>query len=285
MHFFHFDNQKYGFELMMDLHRFENNPLTHFQPEVHSIDFYEIMILEQSIGNVHLNDHHTYLSPLTILFASPYQKKKNNIREAKGFHLVFKSDFLADFFSDKLFVHRLHYFYNAVHPQFFQITSQDYQLIKDCLYEIQKEIHHYKNDSKHIIRSLLYFVLSKLNRLYTAHYHVPPDQHTHVEVYKFKEALEKRIRTMQRVEAYTSLLGIDRNRLNKLLKKYNGATIKQHIDMRLMQEIKTELLYTPKTISEIALSLHFSESNNLSRFFTQHEGISPSKFREKYKMI
>ncbi|WP_394747006.1 helix-turn-helix domain-containing protein [Spongiimicrobium salis] len=285
MHFFYFDDQKYGFELMMDLHRFESNPNTHFQPEVHTIDFYEIMILEESKGDVYLNDHGTSLKPLTLLFASPHQKKKNNIRDAKGFHLVFKSDFLADFFSDKLFVHRLHYFYNAVHPQFFQIRPEDYGLIKSCLHEIQEEIHQYKIDSKHIIRSLLYFVLSKLNRLYAVHYQISRDQYAHIEVYQFKEVLEKQIRNLQRVEAYTSILGTDRNRLNKLLKQYDGSTITQNIHQRLIQEIKTELLYTSKTISEIAHALNFSESNNLSRFFTQHEKMSPSQFRTKYKMI
>lgn len=280
MRVFQFDNKKYGFELMMDLHRFETNPNLYFEPETHTIDFFEIMFLEQSRGDIVLNDYKTELSPLTVLFASPHQKKRNNITHAKGFHLVFKDDFLDNFFSDKLFVHRLQYFYNAAQPQFFQIDRSDYKLIKICLNEITMEIENYKSDSKHIIRSLLYFVLSKLNRLYAKHYGLSMETQGNTEIYTFKKELEDKIRSVHKVETYTSLMNIDRNRLNRILKSYNGLTAQQMIHRRLLQEVKTELLYTNKTISEIALDLSFSEPNNLSRFFMKHSGKSPSEFRK-----
>lgn len=280
MRVFEFDSKKYGFELMMDLHRFKTNPNLYFEPEPHTIDFYEIMFLEKSKGDVELNNHKTELRPMTILFSSPNQKKKNNINNATGFHLVFKDDFLANFFSDKLFVHRLQYFYNAAQPQFFQIAPADYKLIKICLNEITTEIKNHTSDSKHIIRSLLYFVLSKLNRSYSKQYGLSIETQGNTEIYTFKEALEINIRSMHKVEAYAALMNIDRNKLNRILRSYNGLTAQQMIHHRLLQEIKTELLYTNKTISEIALDLNFSEPNNLSRFFLKLVNISPSEFRK-----
>ncbi|WP_027077690.1 AraC family transcriptional regulator [Maribacter antarcticus] len=280
MRIFKFDSKKYGFELMMDLHRFETNPNLDFEPEPHTIDFYEIMFLEESKGVIELNDYKTKLRPMTILFASPHQKKRNNITNARGFHLVFKDDFLANFFSDKLFVHRLQYFYNATKPQYFQIAPSEYELIKRCLNEINTEIENYTSDSKHIIRSLLYFVLSKLNRLYSKQYGLSTDTQGNTEIYTFKEALENNIRSMHKVDAYASLLNVDRNKLNRILKSYNGLTAQQIIHHRLLQEIKTELLYTDQTISEIANTLNFSEANNLSRFFVKLADISPSDFRK-----
>lgn len=279
MRVFEFDSKKYGFELMMDLHRFETNPNLDFEPKPHTIDFYEIMFLEESIGNVELNNQKTQLTPLMILFASPHQKKRNKITNARGFHLVFKDDFLANFFSDKLFVHRLQYFYNAAQPQFFQIDTADYELIKICLNEITAEIKNYTSDSKHIIRSLLYFVLTKLNRCYSKQYCLSTETQGNPEIYTFKEVLEINIRSMHKVEAYAALMNIDRNKLNRILKSYSGLTAQQMIHHRLLQEIKTELLYTDKTISEIALDLNFSEPNNLSRFFVKLANISPSEFR------
>jgi len=280
MRIFHFNTTKYGFELMMDLHRFEENPNLDFEPNVHTIDFYEIMFLEQSCGDIVINEHEMKLKPYTILFSSPNQKKKNTIKNAKGFHLVFKDDFLAHFFSDKLFIHRLHYFYNAIHPQFFKTSQKEYQFIKGCLTEIYLEINNYTLDSKHIIRSLLYFILTKLNRLYCNQYNISNETQIQSDVYKLKELLENNIRKLHKVEDYLSLLAIDRNKLNKILKAYNGLTAQQMIHKRLLQEIKTELRYTNKTINEIAIDLSFSEANNLSRFFLKKELITPLKYRK-----
>lgn len=281
MHVFRFDPTKYGYELMMDLYPLESKGDFHFDPNPHTIDFYEILFLEKCSGTIVLNDHSTNLHPYTIVFASPNQIKKNAISDAKGFHLVFKDDFLASFFSDKLFVHRLQFFYNTLNPQFFQIKNTDYELIKVLLKEISAEITAYKLDSEHIIRALLYFVLTKLNRLYSSYYSLSPETQSHHDAYRFKEAIDKNIRTYQKVEEYSRLLAIDRIRLNKTVKKYTGFTAQQMIHLRLLQEIKTDLIYTEKTINEIAFGLGFSEPNNLSRFFSKKEQLSPSEFRKR----
>lgn len=283
MRIFNFDKSKYGFELMMDLYPLENIKESHFEPNSHTIDFYEILFLENSSGTIYLNNYSTDLLPYTIVFASPNQIKKNKILGAEGYHLVFKDDFLSSFFLDKLFVHRLQFFYNTVNPQFFQIFQTDYMLIKKILEEIRTEITNYRADSMHIIRALLYFVLSKLNRLYSSYYDLSSETQANNDVYRFKEAVEKNIRTYQKVAEYAELLNINRISLNKIVKKYSGFTLQYIIHSRLIQEIKTELIYSDKTINEIGFELGFSEANNLSRFFINKEGISPSEFRRKSK--
>jgi AraC-like DNA-binding protein len=51
----------------------------------------------------------------------------------------------------------------------------------------------------------------------------------------------------------------------------------------LLQEIKTELRYSSKTIAEISHDLHFSDPNNLTRFFTKMEGLNPVTYRKNYQ--
>ena len=103
---FEFNPRKYGFELWMDLHRFETNPALEFVSAVHTIDFYEILFFEQAEGSIEWNSFHKKIRPGTVFFACPHQKKRFFIKEEgiRGFHLVFQQDFLADFFSDKLFI-------------------------------------------------------------------------------------------------------------------------------------------------------------------------------------
>lgn len=223
--------------------------------------------------------------PKTVFFICPFQKKSCEISLSgiRGFHLVFQNDFLSNFFDDKLFAYRLQYFYNYQYPQYLRLDRENYNIIRFALNEIITEVNCYQNDSPHIIRSLLYFSLSKLNRLYSNCFNISPEIHSNSVIYKFKELLELNIRTLHFVEGYCNLLPITRRQMNEMVKEHTGNTAKEIINKRLLQEVKTELRYTNKTIAEIAHALNFSEPNNLTRFFHEMEGYSPSSFRDNYQ--
>ncbi|WP_338359051.1 AraC family transcriptional regulator [Yeosuana marina] len=282
---FIFEKRKYGFELLMDLHRFENNPNVFFDPTPHTCDFFEIMIFQKASGTIELNGQLLEVRENSFFFICPFQKKccKIPLNDVKGFHLVFQNDFLSDFFDDKLFTYRLQYFYNSQHPQYLRLENEDYNIIQLALNEIIAEIKNYQNDSPHILRSLLYFSLSKLNRLYSKWYNISPNTQSNSIIYKFKELLELNIRNSHSVEEYCNLLHVNRHQLNAIVKEHTRHTTKEIINNRLLLEIKTELRYSHKTISEIAHDLNFSEPNNLTRFFIKMEGVNPSKYREIYQ--
>jgi AraC-like DNA-binding protein len=52
----------------------------------------------------------------------------------------------------------------------------------------------------------------------------------------------------------------------------------------LIDEAKNILLNPKKTISEVAYELGFEYPPYFSRLFKKKEGISPTEYREKYKM-
>ncbi len=265
----------------MDLHKFENNPNVFFDPAPHTIDFFEIMIFEKASGTIELNGRMLEVTENSFFFISPFQKKscKIHLTGIKGFHLVFQNDFLSDFFDDKLFVYRLQYFYNSQNPQYLRLEHEDYHTIKFTFNEIMADINNYQNYSPHIIRSLLYFSLSKLNRLYSKYYNISSNTQLNSTVYKFKELLELNIRTLHSVEDYCNILHITRHQMNRMVKEHTGHTSKEVINNRLLQEVKMELRHTNKTIAEIANELNFSEPNNLTRFFKKMEGVSPGIYR------
>jgi len=282
---FTFENRKYGFELLMDLHKFEDNPNIFFDPKPHTIDFFEVMIFEKASGQIELNGHLLDVTNNSLFFISPFQKKscKIDLIGVRGFHLVFQNEFLSDFFGDKLFTYRLQYFFNSQYPQYLRLRNEDYEIIRLTLNEIIDEIKNYQNDSLHILRSLLYFSLAKLNRLYSKRYDISPDTQSDSTLYKFKEMLEENIRSTHQVEKYCQLLRVSCQQLNKMVKAHTGLTSKSLINNRLLQEVKMELRYTDKTIAEIAFALNFSEPNNLTRFFKNLEGVTPSVYRDNYQ--
>ena len=282
---FIFQKRKYGFELLMDIHRFENNPNVFFDPNPQVCDFFEIMIFKEGRGSIDLNGEVLEVASNTIFFICPYQIKSCFIplEGVKGFHLVFQNDFLSDFFDDKLFAYRLQYFYNAQHPQYLRVEDKEYQRIEFALSEMIGEIDQYQNDSNHIIRSLLYFTLSKLNRWYSSYYAISSDTQSSGLIHQFKELLESHIREFHAVQDYCDLLQIDRHQLNTMVKEHTGNTSKQVISNRLLQEVKRGLRYTQKSISQIAFDLNFKEANNMTRFFRSNIGVSPKSYRVKYQ--
>jgi len=282
---FTFEKRKYGFELFMDMYKYEENPDAFFLPTVHTGDFFEVFILEKASGSIDLNGHNITIKNRAAYFVSPFQKKSYNldVSKTKGFHLVFQDDFFSNFFEDKLFVYRMQYFYNSQYPQFLQLLKDDFEFIKILLNEVSDELKNFKSDSKHLIRSLLYFVLTKLNRIYSNNYKLPTETQGDSVIYKFKESLERNIRKFHQVDDYCDILYVQRHKLNRIVKQHFGNTVKDTIHLRLLQEIKMELIYSDKTISEIATDLNFSEANNLTRFFNRLEGIPPTTFRENYQ--
>ena len=166
MRTFLFEKEKYGFELLMDLDKFEENKAVYFEPEIHITNFFEVFIFENADGEIELGGNTIKVGDKTLFFISPFQKKRCSINTSniKGFHLVFQNNFLSDFFEDKLLVYRMQYFYNAQHSQFLQLSTTEYELIRFTLSEITSEIQEFQNDSTHIIRSLSYVFI---------YFHVP----------------------------------------------------------------------------------------------------------------
>ena len=194
--------------------------------------------------------------------------------------LIFQEDFLNDFFSDKIFTYRLLYFYQLKYP--LTIVSSDFvfQKVQEIFNDITIELKNPKCDSSHIVRSLLYFLLMKLNREYAIYHQLSVKTPLNNYAYQFKQLLEKYINEKQRVEEYSKMIGVSRITLNKALKTQFNASASQLIKQRLLKNL---LIYTNLTINEIADELNFSASNHLMRFFKQQTNITLSQFRFNYQ--
>ena len=73
MRSFIFEIRKYGFELLMDLHKFEGNPNVFFDPAPHTTNFFEIMVFEKASGTIELNGHVLEVAENSLFFICPFQ--------------------------------------------------------------------------------------------------------------------------------------------------------------------------------------------------------------------
>ena len=277
-----FERKKYGKEILIDtVHTSE------FAVDKMEVlpDFYTLAFLRNASGQIKINNQTIKLKENIVLFIPVSQLVDiSNANFTEGYFIFFEGEFLDKFFNEQNFIFKFSFFHNTDNPLFLQIDNKERTNIHSLFEEIHNEIRNFKQDSEHLIRSYLYQLLIKLNRLYTTlHLDLNSKLLTNDYLLKFRFALEKEIKNHSNVQYYCNLIGISRTYLNKLCIDFYAKTSTQVIKERLALEIKKELLYTSKTIAEIAYDYNFSDPPNFSRFFKQITSQTPQQFRELSK--
>lgn len=277
-----FDRNKYGKEFLIDTayaSEFEVAQLTVLP------NFYTFAYLKKATGVMQINAQNIALQDDMMIFV-PIAQIVNigNANFIEGVFIFFEGEFLDKFFNEANFIFKYPFFNNADNPLYLTLDETNNAYFYHLFEEIHTEIRLMQPDSEHLIRALLYQLLIKTNRLYTeAYQHFDAKVLLNEHLLRFKYELEKNIKNIADVQAYAHILGISRVYLNKLCTTYFNKTAIQIIRERLALEIKKELLYTSKTISEIAYAYNFSDPPNFVRFFKQMTTQTPQQFRELSK--
>ena len=87
------------------------------------------------------------------------------------------------------------------------------------------------------------------------------------------------------VEEIAKYLNMDRSTLSKKFKRELGFNISSYIMRRKLEEAKSLLIYSDKTVSEISEYLCFSTQSYFQNVFKAKYGMTPKKFRNTHKEI
>lgn len=270
-----------GVDFLLNVVHLESADRTYLKKVPFNTDFFEVVFFKKGNGQLILNHQQIELADNSIVFISPSQKRQWHFEEDKEQDftiLLFQEDFLNEFFADKLFTYKLLYFYQLHFPVNMLVDRPLIQSYCTFLTEIKNELTHTKADSVHIIRSLLYYILQKLNREYATRNQLDLEKENNHYAFQFKQLIEVHIKDKQRVSDYAEILGISRISLNTAVKEQFNVTATHLLKQRLLLEIKNYLIHSRLTVSEIAYKLNFSEPNHLMRFFKSQTGMTTGKF-------
>lgn len=106
-----------------------------------------------------------------------------------------------------------------------------------------------------------------------------------VETRLFKDfslLVEQNFREMHTVTAYANRLGLSPKSISKHFQKLGAKTPLDFIKNRILLEAKRLLIYTDKTVKEIAFELGFNDPAYFTRFFTKAISKSPLQFKKEY---
>ena len=98
----------------------------------------------------------------------------------------------------------------------------------------------------------------------------------------FSLLVEQNFRTMHSVTDYANRLGISPKSITKHFQKLGAKTPSEFIKRRVLLEAKRLLIYTDKTVKEIAFELGFNDPAYFTRFFTKTILKSPLQFKKEY---
>jgi AraC family transcriptional regulator, transcriptional activator of pobA len=98
-------------------------------------------------------------------------------------------------------------------------------------------------------------------------------------VARLRQRIEERYRLHEPIAAHAKALGVTPFQLRAACNEIARASPSEMIEQRIMLEARRALRYSTLSISELALSLGFTDTAYFSRFFSRHAGVSPRAFR------
>lgn len=248
-------------------------------------DFFSFYFFRRANGYVLLNFRKIELRDDMVLLLSPHQQQEWHVDEAELDYtfLIFREDFMRTFISDKFFVYRLLYYYQTDTPPYLFAAPEELAEYMRLLGKIKQELLHPVADTYSLIVSVLYYLLVVINRAYAKTYRLPVEVPKNNYAFQFKDLLEKHIRDMQRVQEYADILRVSRITLNNSVMAQFGVSATHLLKQRLLEELKNELLFSDRNVSQLADEFHFSDPSHLMRFFKQQTGKTFTQYITDYQ--
>ena len=98
---------------------------------------------------------------------------------------------------------------------------------------------------------------------------------------EFMTLLQQYSKRERNVSFYARQLNITPKYLSSVVKEVSGKTAARWIDESVILEAKSLLKYSGMSIQEIAYHLNFSTQSFFGKYFKQHTGTSPSRYKRQ----
>ncbi len=161
--------------------------------------------------------------------------------------------------------------------------SDDKAELKNLFERMVKEL----NSSDPFAEDMLELLL---NQLLIIMYRHTPDSYFYIEEEAFELVcnLQKRFETDYSSHYTLELLareyGVSPSSLSHQFKRITGSSVMGYLNSCRLASAKNYLSKTKMSVGEIVDLCGFSDSSNFSRTFKKLNGMSPSQFREKYRV-
>jgi AraC-like DNA-binding protein len=167
------------------------------------------------------------------------------------------------------------------------LSEDEKAIFRDCLQKIEMELEHpIDNHSKKLICRNIELLLDYCLRFYERQFITRKAANKDV-LEKFEDLLngyfqgERPLQDgLPTVKYFAEECFLSPNYFGDLVKKETGKTPQEHIQAKIIDLAKEELIGTEKTINEISYQLGFQYSQHFNRYFKRNVGMTPSQYRK-----
>lgn len=227
-----------------------------------------------------------------LIFIAPRQVLQwdsSVVFEQKGFSINFHEDFIKG--TDLAQQIKKYGFFSYSVNEALHLSPKEEKQMESIIEHIDIEYQNNQDEfSKDIIISQLSTLLKYANRFYERQF-LNRKELSNDLLDQFNQQLSSYLDSgkfqengIPSIEQIADQLSVSQRYLSDTLKKETGKTSTEHLQLYLIDEAKNILLNPNKTISEVAYELGFEYPPYFSRLFKKQEGITPSAYREKYKL-
>jgi AraC-like DNA-binding protein len=172
------------------------------------------------------------------------------------------------------------FLFSRLHPVM-RLEQKEINTFKEYFHAIKRKINDESNHfRKDLIRTLLLAMFYDLsNIIYRVKNDGKPQTRAQIIFTKFIKLVEQNFRQERRVSWYAEQLCITAKYLSETVKSASQRTPNEWIDNYVILELRVQLKKSTKNIKEIAEELNFPNQSFLGKYFKEHVGMSPSKYR------
>lgn len=255
-------------------------------------DCYTISLKKIVKGNLNYGRTKFDFTNGAMIFMAPRQVLQwdsSLVFEQKGFSINFHEDFLKG--TELANQIKKYGFFSYSANEALHLSPKEEIQIESIVKNIEIEYNNNQDEfSKDIIISQLSTLLKYANRFYERQF-LNRKELSNDLLEKFNQQLSFYFESGQlhekgipSIEQIAEEMSVSQRYLSDTLKKETGKTTTEHLQLYLIDEAKNILLKPNKSISEVAYELGFEYPQYFSRLFKKKEGLSPSEYREKYRM-
>lgn len=250
-----------------------NEPSKYNIEEIHSHDFYELLIYRKGGGQHTINYQKETIRDNSIhLVSKGSTHLSERAKKSDGFTIAFSDIYLSQL---QQFDQSMDYKGFFDQPGFIHFRKNEFAELNVLLEEILK------NESNRSY--FLNLVASVLSKIITLKKDTRITPRTDPMVRDFTDYLAHHYLDKSVIDDYLDHSKVSKVVFNRKVKKMTGMTALQLVHRKVHLEAKKLLFNSADTVKEIAYKLQFDDESYFCKFFKAHEGISPNEFRKKFK--
>lgn len=177
-------------------------------------------------------------------------------------------------------------FHNVFEIPFVELNNEENIIIQQLFQNIEYELEWKDSSAEEMIRTYVKQIIIRATRkwkkqnLDNESLKIPNNE---VEVFRdFSRLLEIHFREKHHVSEYAELMNLAPKTLTHKFKNLQIESPNQLIINRIILEAKRLLVYTDKTVKEIAYDLGYEDPAYFNRLFTSKVESTPSNFKKNY---